>query len=221
MLVVLSAVASLVAAPGCADDRSVPTQLMDGSRPAESPSVLAGSVDPTILTSTSVIDSSALEPGSPAAVCLDQAWDAVPSGTAVVRVGVSGESVTARTRSGIYGCDDSQGIREGNDQWCGRAFGRLHAGSLPDPRLDVGLCRTADGRPVGFAWVEPHRDVRYVVVQQDHYQEVYEVAAGLPVRVVTTRDIETEGSSATFRLAEYDERGEMIRRYTLEATVAG
>ncbi len=42
----------------------------------------------------------------------------------------------------------------------------------------------------------------------------------LPVRVVT-EDVRAEEARATFRLAEFDRRGRLLRRYALEAVVAG
>jgi hypothetical protein len=91
---------------------------------------------------------------------------------------------------------------------------------LLDPRLDIG-CSTDDGTQMGFVWVQPSTDARYVTVEQQGYGEVYEVAGELPVRVATTTDVEVEGSRASFDLSEHGADGRLIRSYTLEARVAG
>ena len=74
---------------------------------------------------------------------------------------------------------------------------------------------------MGFAWIEPGPGAKYVVVQQQGYAEVYEVGGGLPVRVTTTSDVEIEGSRATFELSEHYADGRAIRRYRVDARVAG
>jgi hypothetical protein len=74
---------------------------------------------------------------------------------------------------------------------------------------------------VGFAWVDPSESSRYLVVEQPGYAEVYEVAGDLPIRVTTTRGVRFEGASATFQILEHDAEGRLVRRYTLEAAVAG
>jgi hypothetical protein len=139
----------------------------------------------------------------------------------VERVGVAGESVTVAAASWLHGCDDSPGPREGGRRWCASSSGRLYGGRLRDPRLAIAGCTAADGAPMGFAWVQPSRGARYLVVEQPGYAEVYETAAGLPVRVATTVAVSLERSSALFDLSEHDARGALIRRYELEARVAG
>ncbi len=73
---------------------------------------------------------------------------------------------------------------------------------------------------MGFAWIELPPRARYLVAQQEGYAEVYEPEGGLPVRV-TTDDVQTEGALATFHLSAHDARGRLLRRWTLEARVAG
>jgi hypothetical protein len=199
-----------------------PTTLMSGSRAAELPVDLEGVGSPAVLTSVTPSGIDEIEAGSAIAMCLERARGDHPSGPIVVRVGVSGESVTFRIGSqpGLYGCDNSEGPREAGRHMCGVAFGQLSEGRLQDPRLDVGACTTKDGAPLGFAWVEPIPSARYVAVEQDGYVEVYETAGGLPVRV-TTSDVEIERSSATFSVSEHASDGSLIRRYRLEASVAG
>jgi hypothetical protein len=217
------ATASTLVAACDGGDVTVPRTLMDDSPAAESPVDLEGIESPTVSTSVTVTRAAEVNAGSTAAYCLQQGWDDRPFGPIVVRVGVSGESVTFRNRSrrGLYGCDNSEGPREENRRWCGSAFGQLDGGHLRDPRLDMGSCTTRDGGLLGFAWIEPSRGARYVVVQEPTYAEVYEVAGGSPVRVTTTRDVEIEGSRAAFDISEHESDGELIRRYRLEARVAG
>ena len=209
---------------GCDSANSrAPTTLMDGSRAAELRVDLEGLEGATVRTSVRITHVAEIDDASAVATCLRQDWDDRPFGPIVVRVGVSGESVTFRNRSrrGLYGCDNSEGPREDDRHWCGRAFGQLKGGHLRDPRLDLGACTTRDGGPLGFAWIEPSTGAEYVVVRQPGYAEVYEVAGGLPVRVTTMRDVEIEGSRAAFDVSEHRSDGKLIRRYRLEASVAG
>lgn len=205
------------------NDDGAPTTLMNGAKAAELPVDLEGVENPAVLTSVTVRRVDEIEGASAVATCLQQDWDDLPYGPIVMRVGVSGESVTFRNRSrrGLYGCDNSQGAREEDRRWCGGAFGQLDGGHLRDPRLDMGACTTREGGLLGFAWIEPGPGAKYVVVQQPGYAEVYEVGGGLPVRVTTTSDVEIEGSRATFELSEHDANGRVIRRYRVDARVAG
>jgi len=103
--------------------------------------------------------------------------------------------------------------------WCARSVGRLFDGRLHDGRVDI-LCVGPTGGRVGFAWVEPTRRARWIVVAQPSGAEVEEIAAGLPVRIAT-RDVDSAASSATFAVAEYDSAGSEVARYGLRARVAG
>lgn len=208
---------------GCeTNDSGGPMILMNGSRAPELPIALEGVERPTVLASVATTGLGEIEAGSAIALCVRRAQGDRLSGPIVIRVGVSGESVTFRSGSGhgLYGCDNSPGAREAGRRACGVAFGRLSEGQLEDPRLNVGACTTKDGEPLGFAWVEPVSDVRFVAVEQDGYAEVYRTAGGLPVRV-TTSDVEIDRSSAVFRITEHARDGALIRRYWLEASVAG
>ena len=215
-------VGSLFAAGCNNNDSSAPATLMNGARAPELAVHLEGVEGPlvTTLVATSRID--AIESGSKIAECVERAGGDRLSGPIVVRVGVSGESATFRneTRHGLHGCDNSPGPREAGRQACGVAFGQLSEGRLRDPRLNVGACTTKDGEPLGFAWVEPVPNARYVAVEQDGFVEVYELAGGLPIRV-TTNEVDIERSSAAFTLSEHATNGELIRRHRVEARVAG
>jgi len=203
-------------------DDGAPTTLMDGSPAAELNVDLEGVEGHAVLTSVRTADAMDVAGAPRVATCIRHDWKERPLGAIVVRVGVSGESVTFRdqSRRGLYGCDNSEGPREEDRSWCGGAFGRLYAGHLRDPRLDMGACMTREGAPLGFAWIEPGPDVEYVVVEQSGYLEVYAVAGGLPIRV-TTSAVETEHSSAAFEVSEHASDGKRIRDYRLEASVAG
>jgi len=142
---------------------------------------------------------------------------------AVERVGVDGRSITFANRDGtrVYACDggiDSAGER--SPPWCGAAVGRREQGRLLDPRLDV-VCVDRQGRPLAYAFVDAVKNAHWIGVRQDGYVELYEVLAGLPVRVATSRGIDLGGARAAFEIAEYDAAGRELLRETLEAAVAG
>lgn len=194
--------------------------LVDGSRARQPPVELGGIDLPAVLTGTRTRGSG---PTVDARIrsCAEQGWSPRPSGPAVLRTGVDGESVTfgGGARGAVHACDDSS--REASATWCGVAFGRRVGGRLLDPRLDLGGCFSADGLPVAFVWVEPADLTRYVVVRHDAYAEVYEVAEGLPVRVTTKEDVDLERSRATFDVSEHAASGALLRTYVLTAATAG
>ena len=214
--------ASLFIAACDGNESSGPATLMNGAPVSKPPVDLEGIEGRAVMTSVTTEHLAEIEFGSAVAACTEQAGRDHLMEPIVIRVGVSGESVTFRNKSenGLYGCDDSPGPREGQRKECGVAFGQLLEGQLQDPRLNVGACTTRDGAPLGFAWVEPVQSARYVTVEHHGYFEVYETAGGLPIRV-TSDDVEIERSSAAFRVTEHGAGGELIRRYRLEARVAG
>lgn len=197
---------------------------MDGSPARALPVELEGLAAPPVLTSVQIVPVGSIEPASKSASCLQQSWAGTePARLIVERTGVSSATVTFRDRSGrgLYGCDSSTAPREDDRGWCGAAFGRLYSGHLRDSRLDLGGCTTADEDPMGFVWIEPTRDARYIAVQQPGYAEVYRVAGDVPVRVSTTSGLEIEGSRATLHLSEHDADGRRLRSHRLDAAVAG
>jgi len=220
------ALATLVAmsAAGCAGDEQPPAQLIDGT-PARRPSAAAleDIANDQIATTIKVVDTRRVAPATRAAQCLRRARDHAAVGPVVVRVGVNGESITFRDSSGrsLIACDRAAASGEGRVVWCGIAIGRLEDGRLQDPRLDLAGCRTAAADPVAFAWVEPGRATRYVMVRQPGFTEVYRVASGLPVRISTTSGIDREMSRASFQITEHDGDGRLLRAYTLDASVSG
>jgi hypothetical protein len=141
----------------------------------------------------------------------------------VERIGVFGESLTFADsgRKTVYACDggtDPAGERK--LPWCGGSAGRLLRGKLLDPRLDI-LCRDRKGRALAYAWVEPAAGVRWIGVDQGAYTEIYEVLAGLPVRIASTRGIEIGRARATFDVTQYDNHRKEVIEGRLEAQVAG
>lgn len=208
-------------APACTRGNSAPTHLLDGSKAPQVPVALEGVGGTAVLTKSRQVPFRDIVAGSLADACVREwARGTRPMPRVVERVGVITESVTIRSGSNLYGCDNSQGARERNRRWCGMSFGTLYGGRLRDPRLDV-LCTTTNGSPVGFLWVEPSRSSSYVVVRQKGFAEVYEATGGLPVRLATTEGVSIETFRASIDVSEHDERGRLIRRYVLEALVAG
>jgi hypothetical protein len=221
-VVVLVAAALLAGCAGGSDGDSGES-LLDGSSAGAAPVELDDVDGGTILTSAKAIPIDAIEPDSAAASCLrDEFAELDAGGSAVVRIGVASESVTFEeaSRRGLFGCSNSAGPREENRRWCDGAYGQLYSGRLRDPRLGI-LCKTTDGAYVGFAWVQPASNVRYVAVEQPEYTEVYEAAGGLPIRIATVSGVDVETSSATFSVSEHDADGRRIRKYELKASVAG
>jgi hypothetical protein len=146
-----------------------------------------------------------------------------PDAVVVERVGVDGESLTFPNRrgTGVYACDGGvDPVGERARPWCGAVFGELVDGRLLDPRLDV-LCRTRKGAPLAYAFVQPVAGAHWIGVAQDGYTELYEVLAGLPVRIASTRDVSLDAARARFRVSQYDLVGRLLERGDLEAAVAG
>jgi hypothetical protein len=224
LLLLVPAVALPLAALGCGGSRSAqPTRLMNGARASSPPERLDGVTDPVVLTRVRVVRAARISSGSAAMSCMRRTGVEIDRSAPVVeRVGVTGESVTFREASGrsLDGCDNSLGPREDRRRWCGEAGAELVRGRLRDPRLDV-ICQTEDGTPLGFVWIQPSARTRYVAVAQRGFTEAYEVAGGLPVRVTTVTDVDLARFRATLRITEHDRRGRLVRRYRLDAAVAG
>jgi hypothetical protein len=214
----LVALVTAVALAGCGVDDSSP-QLVDGTRAETLPAELAD-LDDAVMTRVTVVQAGEV---SDLAAC-----DLAPESElaeVVERVGLRGSSVTFVHGTALYGCNAIPGPPvldpddPGDGVWCSGAAGRLDADGLNDPRLS--LCQDADSNLTAFAWVEPDADAKWLVVSDAGTREVYEVAAGLPVRVTTTDDVELESSRASFEIEEYAADGAKLREYVLEAVVAG
>ena len=210
-----------VCAPSCSDDApSAPTRLVDGFPASPPPVVLEGVDEPSVATRVRTRRGDAVPAGSRSASCISSIGGPA-DGTVVERVGVSGVSVTFLGPGGrnAHGCDASVAEPDAHGTWCGQAFGRLEAGRLRDPRLSLS-CSDANGNKLGFAWVQPAIDAKYVVVRQPGYAEVYAVASGAPVRVTTT-DVDITTATAALSISEHAGDGHRLRAYTMEAQVAG
>lgn len=219
LLVVLAAAALLTGCFGGGDRDT--RKLLDGSLAGEAVE-LEGVDGDVVVTSHVVVSTTSLDPGAKAATCLRERFAELEvEETAVVRTGVSTESVTFLEERGtaVFGCSNTPGPRE-QGRWCGGAYGELSSGRLTDPRLSI-ACKTRDRVPVGFVWVQPSTATRFIAVEQPEYTEVYEVAGELPVRIATVSGVDTETSSASFEISEHDEEGMRLGDQTLEAFVAG
>ena len=212
---------SLALVGGCrAETPSTPSKLIDGS-PARRPTVVLEGVDgpsvPTVARTTAA-NAAASRPNAASCVA---ATGAPAGGPIVERVGVNGRSITflGPGRRTAHACDATSAGRPKNTAWCGHAFGQVYSRRLRDPRLSL-TCRSDNGDPVGFAWIQRAAATAYVVVRQSDYAEVYAVADGAPVRV-TTSDVDLMSSSAAFSISEHAEDGSRVRSYELEAQVAG
>lgn len=215
-------IAASVASCGNGDSQA-PTELMDGSQMRGAPVQLEGVANPVVLTRARVTPAGEIASSSAGAACIRRRADETNvAGAVVERVGVRSASVTFALASGrgLLACDDARGSREGDEPWCGGAFGSLAGGGLRDPRLSV-LCSTAEGGPTAFVWVEPERETRFVAIEQPGFTEVYETAAGLPVRVATISEVDLERASAALTISEHEATGALLRRYRLHAAVAG
>ena len=197
---------------------SRPTRLLNGETAAE-----YRPVGDSTVTETRVVSAAFL--GRRFASCLTETERArfPPSTLIVERIGVFGQSLTFRDPGGRHlqscdGGDDPTGERR--PPWCGRSVGRLYGGRLLDPRLDI-LCRDPDSRRLAYVWVEPVAGSHWIGVDQGSYTEVYEIAAGLPVRIATRRGIDAEEATATFEVTQYGIHGEELLRSSLDAAVAG
>jgi hypothetical protein len=200
----------VVAVTGCRG-HDPPDTLFDGTRPGTTPLFS----DDVVVSRVRLVSSSDL-PDSLRASCPSLR----KSVEVVQRTGVEGGSLTFRDPSepGVLACDAAPGEYE-LAPWCGVSAGRLYSGRLQDPRLD--LCQSRDGRLTGFVWIEPVRGAKWVALDQGSYSELYEVAGELPVRIASTRDVELEGSRASFDVTQYDGGGRELARGTVEAAVAG
>ncbi len=218
-LATFAVVSVLVGFAGCARDHEAPARLVDGS-PASPPSVGLDTSAPQIVTRVTAMRISTAASGSLVRRCVATAAEAAPEERAIVRVGVTGFSVTYRSRSALRACDgDAGGVA--TNRWCGRSYGRLARERLLDPRLDVAGCRTPGNAPVAFAWFEPGARSSYVAVRQPGYVEVYPVVGRLPVRISTTSGIDDETSVVRFRVSEHDSKGRLLGSSTLDAHVSG
>jgi hypothetical protein len=197
-----------------------PPRLADGSRAPKLPRALDG-LEHAVMTRTVVKRESGLDQAAYRACGVPADGDR----PVVERTGLHGSSLTIASRASLHACDEIPHPATAEDPdrpwggvWCGGSVGRLRNGNLNDPRLDV--CSSTENDLVAFVWAEPEPRTRWVVVSDGGVQEVYEVAASLPVRVTTTHGIDPAGR-ASFAVEEYSADGTKLREHTLEAQVAG
>lgn len=207
------AAAAAVLAAGCGHGGR-PARLLDGR-----PAAHFRPVPDSVVAAARVLERADVDD------CLSGADRAtVPADTLVVeRIGVDSRSLTFanREQTRVYACDggiDAAGERA--PPWCAAVFGELVDGRLLDPRLDV-VCRDRARRPLAYAFVDPVAGAHWIGVRQEGYVELYEVLAGLPVRVAGTRGVDVEDARATLEVAQYDAEGHELVHGTLEAAVAG
>ena len=207
---------AVVLLAGCDSGHGRPQRLLYGE-PAPELKAVPGSV----IAIGRVLDGTTL--GGRFTSCHPVGAEVGNDAVVVERIGVFGESLTFAdsAHKTVYSCDggtDPAGERK--LPWCGSSAGRLLRGKLLDPRLDI-LCRDRKGRALAYAWVEPAAGVRWIGVDQGTYTEIYEVLAGLPVRIASTRGIQMGRARATFDVTQYDNHGKEVIEGRLEAQVAG
>jgi hypothetical protein len=222
--VALIGTALALLAVGCGSrghERRAP-RLVDGTSPPALPDVLAAERSAAVQTRVHVLHASQL--GAPGRACLARfrpEFSIPPTTTVVERIGAIGASITLRDGQSrvVLGCDRTDALSPGGGPWCAASVGRLFNGRVRDPRVDI-LCHSAAGERIGFGWMEPAPATRWLVARTARSSEVYEVAAGLPVRLATT-DVDIQSSSAGFDMTEYDADGKEVRSGRLDASVAG
>ena len=213
-----AAAVTVLAAAGCGHGDGGPVRLLDGR-----PALHFGPVHGSVVAAGRVLTRAALGPRLDSCLFPGDRPSVAADAPVVERVGVDAESLTFTNRygTGVYACDggvDPAGERA--PPWCDAVFGQLEHGRLLDPRLDV-VCRDRRRRPLAYAFVEPVPGAQWIGVQQVGYVELYEVLAGLPVRVASTSGVDPDDARATFELTQYDAEGRELVRGELEAAVAG
>jgi hypothetical protein len=212
-LIVVALVLGVVLA-GCDSTGNRPRRLLYGET-AQELTPIAGSV----VAIGRVLDTATL--GRRFASC--SPGGSLDRAAIVERIGVFDESLSFADKAGktVYSCDGgTDPAGEQRPPWCGRSVGRLVHGRLLDPRLDI-VCRDPQGHPLAYAWVDPVAGAHWIGVDQGSYTELYEVLAGLPVRVASNRGIQFGRSRASFAVTQYDSSGKSLVKGALEAAVAG
>ena len=217
----MAATLLLAAAGGCGSGLHAPGRLSDGSSPPALPAALKG-IDGAVMTGTRTLRGRELE-DEPAVDCIKDIPGGAPA-AGVEAVTVDGHTLTFPTadRQQLVACDGAAKRREPSGRWCGTATTKwLDGGGVEDPRLDLANCLTADGATVAYAWVVPSASARWVVVDHDHFREVYDAKSPYPLRVSTADGIDVKTSSAAIHVRSYDTAGKEVGDDTVNAQVAG
>jgi hypothetical protein len=216
------ALALLLLADGCGGSGlDPPDRLSDGSTPPPVPAELQ-SIDGAVLVGTRVVRGRDLE-HEPYVDCLKNVAGGAP-GVAVERVTADGRTLTFATadRRDLIACDGAPRALEPRGSWCGEASGRWEVGGrIADGRLGITNCLSADREPVAYVFVNPAPRARWLVVDHDHFREIYDASDPYPVRISTTDRIDEDTSSLKVRVRSYDADGKKVGDEVLQAVVAG
>jgi hypothetical protein len=198
-----------------------PVKLADGSPGAPIPAELAHLGHAALLTTERTASLRAADAGGRECAARASGRPLVRDQVLVERVDRYGASVTLRPRGSpfVFGCTSASGSSATRGAWCGHVVGEIRNGHLIDPRLDI-ACRTAAGKAIGSAWVEPVAHAKWIVVRDHALTQVYPVAASLPVRV-TTLSADVPSATAVFRVEQYDAAGTRVSEATIRTAVAG
>jgi hypothetical protein len=217
-----AAALAVLAVGGCGGSGlDAPDRLSDGSVPAAVPAELSG-VNGAVVVGTRIVRGLDLEE-QPYVKCLGEVPGGAPQ-VAVERVTAEGRTFTFATadRRSLWACDGAAKGREGSGLWCGGGVGRWEVGGhVNDPRLDISNCLTGSGQRVAYAFVEPAPRARWLVVDHDHFREVYDASDPYPVRISTTDGIDTDTSSLKVHVRSYGADGKKLGDETVHTFVAG
>ncbi len=198
-----------------------PKRLSDGSVPAPVPTQLSG-IDGAVVAGTRLVRGLDLEQ-KPYVDCLAH----VPGGAPLVgveRVTSEGRTFTFATadRRQIVACDGAPKALEPRGAWCSGGVGRWQfGGRVSDSRLSITNCRTRAGSTLAYAFVNPAPHAEWLVVDHDHFREIYDASDPYPVRISTSDGIDTDTSSLKVRVRSYDADGKELGDETLHDVVAG
>ena len=219
---VVATLAVLATLSGCGGSGlDAPERLSDGSTPAPVPQELS-KISGAVVVGTRIVRGLDLEK-EPYVKCLAQVPGGAPQ-VAVERVTVDGRTLTfaSADRRTLIACDGAARARERAGIWCGGGVGRWEVGGhVNDSRLDIVNCLTSAGDDVAYAFVNPAPRARWLVVDHDHFREIYDAGDPYPVRISTTEGIDRDTSSLKVRVRSYDADGKEVGDETLHAVVAG
>jgi hypothetical protein len=218
----VAALALLLAAGGCGGSGlDAPDRLSDGSVPAPVPAELQG-IGGAVMAGTRVVRGLDLE-DEPYVDCLKDIPGGAPE-VAVERVTVEGRTFTFATadRRDLVACDGAPKADEPRGPWCGAGSARWEVGGkVNDGRLGMTNCLSEGGKTLAFVFVNPAPRARWLVVDHDHFREIYDASDPYPVRISTTDGLDSDTSSLKVRVRSYDADGKELADETLHPVVAG